>query len=555
MRSPKIARLLSLACCAGACSFSRPARAVVTYGGSGSNDTVAPNSVENYEGDFNGSFTGTIISSNFIVAAAHTFGSFTSAFTFNVGQANQTTYNMNVVATLDDLELWEIAPNQTGSFPSANIAPLYTGSSEVGASIIDVGRGFARGTAIAGHGWNWSTEGQGPFSWGTNTISAIPTDTSLGVSGTMGGDYLQYTFSANSSNPNECIDTEFDSGGGLFINVNGTYQLAGINSLVDLVATAPNVNDVLDASLYDEAGYWSQSASGAWFQVPETNPPTAESSYATRISSKQNFIGITDGSISKSNVAAAPISIDPSGQMVIFSNMTTGAIVGGGTLQVGYNGRTATLQIAPNSGASELSGLLLLSGGLDSTLDITNNHIIIDNAANSALQWQIIQYLQAGYNGGAWNGAGIVSSTAAASGGRYGVGFAEENELQVPGLSAGQAEIAYALYGDCNLDGVVNGIDFGIIAANFNKGFANDGWEDGDFDYNGVINGSDFALFAANFNKGASGTDIAALNAFAAQNNIILSVPEPAIASLLIAATATVGSRRRRRTKLLISSP
>jgi hypothetical protein len=282
-----------------------------------------------------------------------------------------------------------------------------------------------------------------------------------------------------------------------------------------------------------------------------------------------NFATNTVSSLQLTNITTQDVNDNNPGPAI--ANLTgTGAIVGKPSLtKIGSTTSTVTIGTANTSlGAvsitngvvqlgtsSGLATMTSLSIGASGKFDVNNNHIIINYGSGADPIASIAALLATGYNGGAWNGAGIVSSTAAASGGRYGVGFAEENELQVPGLSAGQAEIAYALYGDCNLDGVVNGIDFGIIAANFNKGFANDGWEDGDFDYNGVINGSDFALFAANFNKGASGTDIAALNAFAAQNNIILSVPEPAIASLLIAATATVGSRRRRRTKLLISSP
>jgi hypothetical protein len=44
-----------------------------------------------------------------------------------------------------------------------------------------------------------------------------------------------------------------------------------------------------------------------------------------------------------------------------------------------------------------------------------------------------------------------------------------------------------------------------------------------------VVDGTDFALLAANFNKGASGTDaVQALDEFAAQNGLLADVPEPA---------------------------
>ena len=529
---------LWLACFAGLCSISPAARAVVTFGGTGNNYTPAPGGVDAYEGQLNGTFTGTAISPTFVVGATHTFGFINEPFVYSDG----TTYNMQVVASLDDLEIWQIAPNQTGTFTS--YAPIYTGNSEVGSTVVDVGRGFARGSAITG-GWNWGG-GQGPFSWGDNVVSAVDTDTQLGLSGALGGDYIQSPFNNNPADPNEFINTEYDSGGGLFIDVNGTYELAGVNTTVDTVASGPSSSDSLQASLYDTYGYYDQASGGAWFQITTHTP---ESSYATRVSSKQNFIQLADGAISAANAARAPITIDPNGQMVTFTNMTTGAIVGGGTLQVGSNFATATLQIAPNSGVSELSSLLLFNGNYhNSTLDITNNRIVIDYGSTWATESALLQYLKSGCNGGAWNGPGIDSSTAAASGGAYGVGFAEENDIGVPGLSSGQAEVAYALYGDCNLDGVVNGIDFGVFAANFNKG-TNNGWEAGDFLYQGVVNGIDLALIADNLNHGAAGNsaDLAAIDAFAAANDISLNLPEPGPVEIGLCAAVGVFSLRHRR--------
>ena len=171
----------------------------------------------------------------------------------------------------------------------------------------------------------------------------------------------------------------------------------------------------------------------------------------------------------------------------------------------------------------------------NSTLDITNNRIILDGGANSSTEAWLIKCLAAGCNGGLWNGTGIDSSFAAASSGVYGVGLADANDPRVTGLASGQVEVAYALEGDANMDGVVNGIDFSILATNFNQRVTQ-GWEDGDFDYTGVVNGTDFVLIANNFNKGSlGGNGWAAVESFAAANDISLEVPEPStLASLAI---------------------
>jgi len=67
----------------------------------------------------------------------------------------------------------------------------------------------------------------------------------------------------------------------------------------------------------------------------------------------------------------------------------------------------------------------------------------------------------------------------------------------------------YTLLGDANLDGKVNGIDFNLMATNYNQAVTN-GWDEGDFNYDGKVNGIDFNLMSANFNQAVSTSDIAA---------------------------------------------
>ena len=155
-----------------------------------------------------------------------------------------------------------------------------------------------------------------------------------------------------------------------------------------------------------------------------------------------------------------------------------------------------------------------------------------------------------GAAGGAWTGPGIKSS--AAAGNRYyGVGFADGADHAAPGLTSGQIELKYALYGDILLQGNVNGSDFSILASNFGKGVPN-GWEQGDFNYDGKVNATDFSLLASNFGKTASGTaitlpaaDWGTLDSFAAANGLLADLPEPS--GLMIAGIALPLLARRRR--------
>jgi NHL repeat/PEP-CTERM motif len=149
------------------------------------------------------------------------------------------------------------------------------------------------------------------------------------------------------------------------------------------------------------------------------------------------------------------------------------------TLVIGSSG---AMQLGPGTGGQSISSLSISSGG---TLDIANNHLIIDYGSNSDPSTTILGYLASGANGGAWNGTGIISSTAAGNP-NYGVGYSEGADGVDPNLTSGEIEVAYAQYGDITLQGLVNANDFHILASNFGL-VVTGGWEDGDFLYTGAV--------------------------------------------------------------------
>jgi hypothetical protein len=210
----------------------------------------------------------------------------------------------------------------------------------------------------------------------------------------------------------------------------------------------------------------------------------------------------------------------------------------------------SVVQLVMNSGLATQNGLTIAA---NSALDITNNHMIIKYAAGTqaATDSTIRGYLVSGYAGGALNGkTGIESSTAAATPG-FAVGYADGADGVVAGLSSGQIELKYTRYGDANLDGVVSGDDFTILVGNLGKSVS--AWDKGDFNYDGVVSGDDFTLLVGNLGKAANGADItlpaadlAAIDAFAAANGLLASVPEPTTAGLLLVAGLGFMGRRRR---------
>jgi aryl-phospho-beta-D-glucosidase BglC (GH1 family) len=161
------------------------------------------------------------------------------------------------------------------------------------------------------------------------------------------------------------------------------------------------------------------------------------------------------------------------------------------------------LQLASNSGSFTVNALNITNNG---TLDLTNNKLLVNFGSSADPFTSIAAYIRSGFNGGAWSGDGITSSSAAANT-AYGLGFADGADATVLGLTSGQIEVAYTLLGDANLDGKVNGADFAIVASYFNQSVT--GWDQADFNYDAKVNGADFADLAANFNQGASQAAVA----------------------------------------------
>jgi hypothetical protein len=226
-----------------------------------------------------------------------------------------------------------------------------------------------------------------------------------------------------------------------------------------------------------------------------------------------------------------------SGTVNIDGSGTVKSITGGGAVSIAGG----TIQIAVNAVGNNVSSLSIAP---NAALDLTNNHLFINYGSGPDPIASIAALVKSGYDGGLWNGTGIFSSTAQANGGSYGIGFADSADPNNPaGLSSGTIEVAYTLLGDANLDGKVNGADFAILAANFNKAVSS--WDQGDFNYDGKVNGADFAVLALNFNKGASQSDSVALNEFAAANGLMADVPEPTTAGAIAAVGLGLLSKRR----------
>lgn len=224
------------------------------------------------------------------------------------------------------------------------------------------------------------------------------------------------------------------------------------------------------------------------FHLTQTNDTTTE--YSTAYGSNTNPVGLYTSS-------GAQYTITSTGASTTL-DVTAGTV----TLTSDFAAEYPDYDLTIGSGASvdvtarQTVGQLQLNGG---TLNIGYCSVYIDYGSSSDPISNIGSYIKSGYNGGNWNGIGIISSAASANRG-YSVGYADAADPRNPAsLPAREIEIRYTLLGDANLDGIVNGTDLSIVAAHFGQGVSP--WDEGDFNYSGVINGSNLSAVAANFGR------------------------------------------------------
>ncbi len=189
-----------------------------------------------------------------------------------------------------------------------------------------------------------------------------------------------------------------------------------------------------------------------------------------------------------------------------------------------------------NSAASRIAALIITGSG---QLDLGNSDLVIDYDVASPLD-EIRALLASGFNGGGWDGPGIISSGARDTDPSiFALGYAENADVPMPygsgaesffgiDVDATSLLIKFTWVGDLNVDGLVDFQDLAVFNTNYDNGQSiGRYWFEGDFNYDGFIDFQDLSLFNTNYDPNKP------------------SLPEPA-ALAAFSAALTLALRRRR---------
>jgi hypothetical protein len=240
--------------------------------------------------------------------------------------------------------------------------------------------------------------------------------------------------------------------------------------------------------------------------------------------------------------------------------LTTGRLISAGSASI-TGGRVEIMSSGAAGAPSRLDSITVAGNGV---LDIKDNKLITNTAPGSttAFIYNGLQgEVQRAYNFQSWDQPGLTTSMPAATTGlttigittgaaRGGLGPTDTDLFAGQTITGASTLAMYTYAGDANLDGVIDGGDYGVIDNNIQISGA-DSYYNGDLNYDGVIDGGDYGVIDNNIQ--AQGAPFPVSGSVSASGLAgMTAVPEPATAGLIFTAisislTYRNSSRRRRR--------
>lgn len=256
---------------------------------------------------------------------------------------------------------------------------------------------------------------------------------------------------------------------------------------------------------------------------------------------------------SRLDVNAGLVNFDGTQRLATYSG-GVGGTISPGVLNI--NGGKAVLT-ATGSKVLAVSELTVNTGA-GAQLDLTDNDMIIHYTTPSPLE-TVKSLITSGYNGGTWDGPGIITSSAIGQINTYALGYAQNDRLPTFRYSTFSGEpvgrnpndtqdpsavlVKYTWAGDVNLDGKVDDNDVTVVALFYDRGKVDTHyWFQGDIArYDGKIDDNDITLLVLNYRKGL-GSPLSG----GAEPLGLTAAPEPATLGLLALGAVALLRRRSR---------
>jgi hypothetical protein len=357
--------------------------------------------------------------------------------------------------------------NQAISGPESEVIPYW----DIQNITITTGTGNGAGVQVDSSDANLTIHGNGhcPIGVGSSYLDGVTGAVSVDHAGVVGvADY--YTSTDNTFTVTASTITRPGFGGLTYSDCHSVDLFCGTGN--DTI----NVNSTFAGSRYFLSGRGGNDV----MNVNETDP-------AAPVEIPNSSVGDDTVNVNMDNAGSATVKAWSS---VLVPHLN----IGNGGLFSLYQGANNVLTVhtlnIPGSGR----------------LDLNDNDMIVDYTGASPMA-NIQALLTSGYFASGWTGAGIDSTTAANNPSRdTALGFGEAAQLGYSTFDGQEVDstailIKYTRYGDANLDGKVDTLDFNALAGNF--GGSNRNWTQADFNFDKIIDTLDFNMLAANFGKTA----------------------------------------------------